>query len=499
MVAAIHVLAQPGPTRPPSFPTHLPVSVANSPTVNINSSESFVRKYVLGVARLAIPPGSSPARIGRGYDSLTNEIKEQCVVFRGTREELESVLPEPRNSDSQAVSYSMSHITDSEQLFNKLSLSATVAFQKGIYSGNATASYASESRISRYLENFLVNVNVVNLTQFLKTVELTEAAKRVKTNPLKFRQMCGDQYILGITTGGVFSAVFNASSSTEEEQRKVSAALAIAAQGSSFNSELMSEFRSLHAQGRLGIEILRQGPTDNIPRDLDAIRAYAESFPAKVKPTGGAPWPITMNTSAYGTMGPPITGEEGEFLDAAAIQFVRLKRLLGGLQYVAAHPEQFGGFDLNKYRAESTEIEASLRELQAKASACALNAKQCGKPSFQRPRELPDRLRWVIVDPARSEWTPIRDVQGGERRVVEARGQWTAWNTYDPWLGPSTGGLFWVHEITGKDHYLPATTFYPIPDFSSVYFRIVDSRYDDNHNNPNDLLRAAVYTPVYPY
>ena len=66
----------------------------------------------------------------------------------------------------------------------------------------------------------------------------------------------------------------------------------------------MTTFKDLVTHGRLDISILRQGPNDDIPTDLEHVKKYAEELPTKVRPTGGIPWPIFMTTKKSGALGP---------------------------------------------------------------------------------------------------------------------------------------------------------------------------------------------------
>jgi hypothetical protein len=104
------------------------------------------------------------------------------------------------------------------------------------------------------------------------------------------------------------------------------------------------------------------------------------------------------------------------------------------------------------------------------------------------------------VDPRVNGWTEIARTQGGQQGVAEARGQYSFHyfgDARDTWY-PASGGLFLVHDVNGVEHQLQADRILPIADYSAVSYRIFDSYYPDNAGRPDDPLRAAVYTPVYP-
>jgi hypothetical protein len=460
--------------------------------------QEFIDRYVASTRTLDVPPGHTDARIGRGYDSATNQVLDQCVVFRGTDAELTTVLPTSNtNSDAQQVDFAMTHTTDGEELLNTLSINASASFGWGAFSGNASVAYATSKKISRFGEYLLIDEKVENVTQFLISTALTPAAIKVRNNPFKFRQMCGDQFIVGIVTGGSFAAVLNASSSSEDDQTSVAATFSAAAYGNSLDVQTVSKFKDLVTHGRLDIKILRQGPNDNVPSDLDSIKQYAAEMPGKVKPHGGTPYPILMTTKEYGSLSPTFSGAQGIFLDAAGAQYMRLNRLITGLEYVYSHQDLFGGFDLTKYNLEHDAAEQSARSLYAIANACSMDDKKCPATTLSRPRELPGRLQWVNVDPAKDGWTEIGRTQGGQQSVVEARGQFSFYGTGTQWV-PGTVGAFLIHNSTnGKDEQVAASKIYSVPDYSVVSYRIFDSYYGDNRSNPGDPLKAAVYVPLY--
>ena len=137
------------------------------------------------------------------------------------------------------------------------------------------------------------------------------------------------------------------------------------------------------------------------------------------------------------------------------------------------------------------------------AASCAKDAKKCPDTPFTRPRELPERITWVEVDPKTNGWIEIARVQGSQNRVAESSGQYSFWDEghvppgVQEWY-PASGGTFLIHNSnTGADQVLRADHIYAISDFSVVSYRIWDSYYGDNRTKNGDKLRAAVYTPVY--
>ena len=107
-----------------------------------------------------------------------------------------------------------------------------------------------------------------------------------------------------------------------------------------------------------------------------------------------------------------------------------------------------------------------------------------------------------LVDPKVNGWTEIARTQGGQQNVAEARGQYSFHyfgDARDTWYPASGGVFFWgAWTLTAVEHQLQADRILPIAEYSAVSYRIFDSYYPDNAGRPDDPLRAAVYTPVYP-
>src|SRR6202050_1947200 len=168
-------LAQQGPTTLPKSSQPLQFMSKDDRKVGGIPISRYVREYANATRNLDIPPGTSDAQIGRGYDSATNEIKDQCVVFNGTDAELATVVPTGShiNPDGQQVDFEMVHTTDSEELLNTLSINASASFSSGVYGGNASVAYATSKKVTRFGEYLLINEQVQNITRFLKAIDKT--------------------------------------------------------------------------------------------------------------------------------------------------------------------------------------------------------------------------------------------------------------------------------------------------------------------------------------
>jgi hypothetical protein len=88
MLSCVILLAQQGPTTTQKSSQSLKLIPNDDRKIGGMPINEYVNRYANSTSSLDIPPGTSDAQIGRGYDSATNEIKEQCIVFNGTDAEL---------------------------------------------------------------------------------------------------------------------------------------------------------------------------------------------------------------------------------------------------------------------------------------------------------------------------------------------------------------------------------------------------------------------------
>src|SRR5262249_48903113 len=145
-------------------------------------------------------------------------------------------------------------------------------------SGDASFKYLSYSRLNRYSDYLLVTVHVENEPQVLKHLAFTqEAEKLYRTDPIQFRRTYGNQFVAGLRTGGEFTAILRAESSTDSEQQEVRATLSVVAgaygQGDAAFKAAMSKLSTLRSTK---VDILRTGTAASLPTlDVSSLITYA--------------------------------------------------------------------------------------------------------------------------------------------------------------------------------------------------------------------------------
>jgi hypothetical protein len=228
------------------------------------------------------PPGSLPSdanpglSVGVGYDSVSSQLKPRCVV------ETSANLP-PAESLGQNGTFLVNYVTSEDDIARALGIDGSASFGNGIFSADASVQYLSSSKITQYSSYLMVSSTNKNSQQLLTHYHLTSAAKRALKQGLpRFVQLCGDQFVSGIVTGGSLSAVISASSTTTAEQIDANATLHAAGWGGSIDLATQSKLQTFLSNGRLNINVIRQGPAEPWPTATVAdFISYAQQFPQK--------------------------------------------------------------------------------------------------------------------------------------------------------------------------------------------------------------------------
>src|ERR1700730_17977680 len=104
----------------------------------------------VGRVETRIPAENSGLSLGRGYDSLGADAKDNCIV------DPERDLPSAM-SGAGSTGLQVQDIKNTTQLATALNMSAAATFGFGQFSGNASYQYTSTKDISRYANQLLIS------------------------------------------------------------------------------------------------------------------------------------------------------------------------------------------------------------------------------------------------------------------------------------------------------------------------------------------------------
>ena len=163
---------------------------------------------------------TSLAEYGMGIESSTEEVLGKCVSF---------VAPEDENESGQSYSFSLDYLESQSDLKKSLNVSASGEL-KGLWGkASAKSSFYSQQSINRYSLNFTIRAEVRAQFRSLSNPKLIEGIQT--SNPLEFKERCGDKYIHSIQKGGSLYAIVSVNTRNEYEKKKLKTSIS-----ASFNS-----------------------------------------------------------------------------------------------------------------------------------------------------------------------------------------------------------------------------------------------------------------------
>jgi hypothetical protein len=457
----------------------------------------------------AVPAGASEIYFGRGYDSVTCTIKNQAVEYD---DQDPNALGTSISGTGQQQTLLFTHVTSSEQLRTVLNLSASASFGLGMFGqGEASASYYRESSFSRYSELLVAHLEVINQAKFLKKLHVTkEAHDQANRGPKAFSDFAGDNFLVGMTTGGRFIVIFEVTSSTEAEQTAARAAFHAASGSNNLSASVSSDLSKFQEQGKMTLNVILQGPAEKLPSfDPVSFQKAISEFPPKVALGSGGEVVITAHLKSYdGLITQKGDPQQIQFITKLSAYFAFLNRRKNGLEYIQKNPGSFGGVDVLRLKKDISEVVEEIEKVDQSARDCALEHK-CIQINFKKFDELPPRLNWINVNPASGVPTFVGETADNEIKFVEVRGFWSPWITSPPpqyrpeWYGPGDEtGLFRqrlvvTDKTTGASKEINPTGAIRIEPNSVVRLNIITPKPWESRSSADDPLKVAMYNPLY--
>ena len=474
-----------------------------------------------------VPANNSGLDFGRGFNSLTGEVKQTCIVFS------EADKDQP-TSGSQQGNLAAELADWTHDVTKQMNMDATASFGFGVYSGDASFSYMSTGHLHRYGQYLFINETLENERQLLKQKKYSlrkEALNALKSGIPAFIDMCGDEFVEGRITGGSLLAILKVDGSTESEQTKAAGSLKAAAYGNTLNVNASQEVNTLASQGRMSFQVARQGPAEDWPSpDVPTLMKYALEYPCKVggrtslikNPDGSpkpcasaapAPWTQQFLLRGYDELldRTLISKEQADFYAREAPYVRALYVEEGGLAYIKQHPQQFGFLSTNRVDDERSRIRSEIERVTNTARECARQTKSCQPLTHKDLRPLPNRVDdvWQDIPPRDSNYQPLPSGQvvGTDVKIIEATGWWYANGNDDcTYLNPNPDlhipaaksvMISFFNRKTGKTFPFPYTSVVRIPADTDVSVKVGDSVYKDNCTDTKDKVRVRAYTPAF--
>lgn len=348
---------------------------------------AFVITPASAVQERVFRPGME---LGRGVNILSGDVRGVCVT-RG-----EAGKP----SGGQESELKIEKIESKDQLRKSMGLDAQASLT-GL--GSAKASYLNSRDINQYSLYLLVKASVRNSQQLMDTDKVAihpDAVRLLQAKQAKrFRERCGDRFVNGLLTGGEFFAIYEISTSSREERKKVEIEAEASYGVFGGSVEFKKAMDRISSIANTKIYVYRNG--DNgapLPATPAEILAYAPAFPSVIAKTENAVGYEVLLLD-YATLNLPNDGEsplvtslfEGE-IEVLATLDSEYDDATHSLLYVLENEDEFEALTAEKKQQltdELVRLQETRKLIRLKAIAC-FNRDQdaCMKP-FQPSIEVP--------------------------------------------------------------------------------------------------------------
>ncbi len=167
---------------------------------------------------------------GRGYFLNSDSVASDCLVPPGYKSG-GSLTIAPRRAaftGGQEVSFSLSKVESSQEIQDRLSISASASAKFLVAGGDAKFSFAEETKTSDTSVTLIASLVVRNTAWTVPAgVSLSDEAKDLlRANEIpRFRARCGDGFLQSYTTGGEFYAAIEIQTSSKEEKQAISSSI----------------------------------------------------------------------------------------------------------------------------------------------------------------------------------------------------------------------------------------------------------------------------------
>ena len=285
--------------------------------------------------------------LGKGFDSLQLIARGDCVKSGGT------ISQESQNKESQNIVYHMSIIESTQELKDKLGVTASASLKAAFWSLESKAEFVDSSNINNYSVHLLVLIRVANSREQLEDVVLREDTLELllQGKNERFRERCGDEYVLSRTTGGELFGLLTIQTSNEEQKRDLRVSLKGSLAIFRAEGEFDQNFRDVTTNNSTEIDMSVSGGLGlKMPTTLQELVKLAETFPEVVAEQGAL---LTAHTQDYNALprqsdsvSPIDISRQNEVLVDLAQLLDEVNLKLSDIGFIGENQKQFPGVEL---------------------------------------------------------------------------------------------------------------------------------------------------------
>lgn len=337
---------------------------------------------------------------GRGYFVNADSVASDCVVpaaYNGTTNlGLEITPVQAANTGGQEVMFALSKVESSQEVQDKLHISAHAAAKFLVAGGEAKFDFSEQSRVTETSVTLVASLVVRNTSWTVPPgVKLhPEASALLKTNQTaRFRERCGDGFLHSYTTGGEFYAIIQINTSSREEKQRIESSVEgnyLTVSGSaSFQKDMEKLVKNSSTTVRsyqLGGEGIDSTPCMNISCVAERISAFTAAVARKPLVFAAEVLPYEVLELPSDAVSPLDISLSIDVMKEINKQRNNTRDQLTKFLQVQSKPERYAlnapNATLAQVTAAISTINGNLSNLDNALKACARDPNTCSMPSI---------------------------------------------------------------------------------------------------------------------
>lgn len=313
---------------------------------------------------------------GVGYDALSGEMRGDWVKTTDP--------PPPKGGQGQEISFQLHKVNSTQELAQHLDFSTNANINCASFiQGSATAAFLSKRKINRYSVYLLLRVLVKNSALRMRDVELKQQARKLLESPggvTEFRKRAGDEFIVGIISGGEYIGLIEIEANSEEQKDQISGEISadISRFGvdANFSADCKKAISNISKKCSTKIfSLQRGGQQTKVPQNIEEMIIHAANFPPSVKDSFGKP--LQAIFLDYGSLNIPANINLIDIKQAKEIitylwnRQLKYVDVLSNIEYILQNPNKFESFDSHELQQKATEVSKQIENLISSAKECA--------------------------------------------------------------------------------------------------------------------------------
>ena len=351
---------------------------------------------------------------GAGYDSLSGKIRGDWV-------EITNPQP-PIGGKGQEILFQLHQVNSTQELAENLEVSASANVTLASFAqASGKVGFLSQSKINKYSVYLLLRIVVKNPALRMRNISLTEQANKLlqTRGAEEFRKRAGDEFMIGLISGGEYIGLIEINTSSEEQKNEISADISLSKRffvtAADFKADFQTSMSNISKKYEIRIFSYQIGGQETRqPQTIEEMITHAVNFPPNVRE--GYAKPLQAIFLDYGALEIP---DQIDLIDVEEPKEIitnlwnrRLKYLevLSDIEYVLQNPQQFESFDSHKLNQKVSNIKKQINNATKSAKQCASNYKSCHLSedlidlAFTLPERKPtEHLSPVEIDDLRSD------------------------------------------------------------------------------------------------